>query len=41
VTWALIEDVIGRCRKIEKRERQVEKAITAVRAVAERDTTLV
>ena len=41
VTWALIEDVIGPCRKIEKRERQVEKAITAIRAMAERDTTLV
>ena len=29
VTWALIEDVIGRCRKIEKRERQVGEALTA------------
>jgi hypothetical protein len=30
----MIEDVIGRCRKIEKRERQVEKAMTAIRATA-------
>jgi hypothetical protein len=30
----MIEDVIGRCRKIEKRDRQVEKAMTAIRAVA-------
>ncbi|MGH9422646.1 MAG: methylenetetrahydrofolate--tRNA-(uracil(54)-C(5))-methyltransferase (FADH(2)-oxidizing) TrmFO, partial [Thermoanaerobaculia bacterium] len=34
VTWALIEDVIGRCRKIEKREKQVAKAIEAIEAVA-------
>jgi methylenetetrahydrofolate--tRNA-(uracil-5-)-methyltransferase len=34
VTWALIEDVIGRCRKIEKRDRQVEKAMTAIRGLA-------
>jgi methylenetetrahydrofolate--tRNA-(uracil-5-)-methyltransferase len=33
VTWALIEDVIGRCRKIEKRERQVAKALAAIEAV--------
>jgi methylenetetrahydrofolate--tRNA-(uracil-5-)-methyltransferase len=33
VTWAMIEDVIGRARKIEKRERQVAKALDAVRAV--------
>src|SRR5438477_6220006 len=32
VTWALIEDVIGRCRKIEKRERQVAKALESMRA---------
>jgi len=34
VTWALIEDVIGRCRKIEKRERQVAKALASIEAVA-------
>jgi methylenetetrahydrofolate--tRNA-(uracil-5-)-methyltransferase len=39
VTWAMIEDVIGRCRKIEKRDRQVEKAITAIRAAAVARTT--
>jgi methylenetetrahydrofolate--tRNA-(uracil-5-)-methyltransferase len=33
VTWALIEDVIGRCRKIEKRERQVAKALATIEAV--------
>jgi methylenetetrahydrofolate--tRNA-(uracil-5-)-methyltransferase len=33
VTWALIEDVIGRCRKIEKRERQVAAALESVRAI--------
>ena len=33
VTWALIEDVIGRCRKIEKRERQVATALESVRAL--------
>lgn len=30
VTWALIEDVIGRCRKIEKRDKQVAKALAAI-----------
>ena len=30
VTWALIEDVIGRAKKIEKRERQVAKAIETI-----------
>jgi methylenetetrahydrofolate--tRNA-(uracil-5-)-methyltransferase len=30
VTWALIEDVVGRVKKIEKRERQVAKAIATV-----------
>ena len=30
VTWALIEDVVGRVRKIEKRERQVAKAIAEI-----------
>jgi methylenetetrahydrofolate--tRNA-(uracil-5-)-methyltransferase len=34
VTWALIEDVIGRCRKIEKRERQVAAALESVRAIS-------
>jgi methylenetetrahydrofolate--tRNA-(uracil-5-)-methyltransferase len=30
VTWALIEDVIGRCRKIEKRNKQVAKALATI-----------
>ena len=30
VTWALIEDVIGRCRKIEKRDKQVAKALATI-----------
>jgi methylenetetrahydrofolate--tRNA-(uracil-5-)-methyltransferase len=30
VTWALIEDVIGKCRKIEKRDKQVAKAIATI-----------
>jgi hypothetical protein len=30
----LIEDVIGRCRKIEKRERQVATALESIRAIA-------
>lgn len=34
VTWALIEDVIGRCRKIEKRDKQVAKAIEAIEQIA-------
>lgn len=33
VTWAMIEDVIGRAKKIEKRERQVAKALDAVKQV--------
>ncbi len=33
VTWAMIEDVIGRAKKIEKRERQVAKALDSVKAV--------
>jgi len=33
VTWAMIEDVVGRAKKIEKRERQVAKALDAVRQV--------
>jgi methylenetetrahydrofolate--tRNA-(uracil-5-)-methyltransferase len=32
VTWALIEDVVGRVKKIEKRERQVERAIATISA---------
>jgi methylenetetrahydrofolate--tRNA-(uracil-5-)-methyltransferase len=34
VTWALIEDVIGRAKKIEKREKQVAKAIETIQRVA-------
>jgi methylenetetrahydrofolate--tRNA-(uracil-5-)-methyltransferase len=34
VTWALIEDVIGRAKKIEKRERQVAKAIETITRLA-------
>jgi methylenetetrahydrofolate--tRNA-(uracil-5-)-methyltransferase len=34
VTWAMIEDVIGRAKKVEKRERQAAKAIDAIRAIA-------
>jgi len=34
VTWALIEDVIGRARKTEKREKQVAKAIATIEAIA-------
>ena len=30
VTWALIEDVVGRVKKIEKRERQVARAIETI-----------
>jgi len=30
VTWALIEDVVGRVKKIEKRERQVDAALKAL-----------
>ena len=30
VTWALIEDVIGRAKKIEKRERQVARAVADI-----------
>src|SRR5712691_4020171 len=33
VTWALIEDAIGRVRKTEKRERQVEKALTTIESL--------
>ena len=34
VTWALIQDVIGRAKKIEKRERQAKKALDAVSSLA-------
>jgi methylenetetrahydrofolate--tRNA-(uracil-5-)-methyltransferase len=34
VTWALIEDVVGRMKKIEKRERQAGKALEAIRHIA-------
>jgi methylenetetrahydrofolate--tRNA-(uracil-5-)-methyltransferase len=35
VTWALIEDVIGRARKIDKREKQVSRAIEAIEVEAD------
>ena len=35
VTWALIEDVIGKARKNEKRERQVAHAIATVEKLAD------
>lgn len=34
VTWALIEDVIGRAKKIEKREKQVARAIETITRIA-------
>ena len=34
VTWALIEDVIGRAKKVEKRELQVRRAIDTVANLA-------
>lgn len=34
VTWALIEDVVGRAKKTEKRERQVRRAIDTVENLA-------
>jgi methylenetetrahydrofolate--tRNA-(uracil-5-)-methyltransferase len=34
VTWALIEDVIGRAKKIEKREKQVARAIETIENIA-------
>ena len=34
VTWALIEDVIGRARKIDKRKKQVARAIETITKVA-------
>lgn len=33
VTWALIEDVVGRAKKIEKRERQVRRAMETLAAI--------
>jgi methylenetetrahydrofolate--tRNA-(uracil-5-)-methyltransferase len=34
VTWALIEDVVGRAKKIEKRERQAAQAIATIERIA-------
>jgi methylenetetrahydrofolate--tRNA-(uracil-5-)-methyltransferase len=34
VTWALIEDVIGRAKKVEKRERQVARAVADITRIA-------
>jgi methylenetetrahydrofolate--tRNA-(uracil-5-)-methyltransferase len=34
VTWALIEDVVGRVKKIEKRERQVARALETMQVLA-------
>jgi methylenetetrahydrofolate--tRNA-(uracil-5-)-methyltransferase len=34
VTWGVIEDVIGRAKKIEKRDRQVAKALETIRELA-------
>jgi methylenetetrahydrofolate--tRNA-(uracil-5-)-methyltransferase len=34
VTWALIEDVIGRAKKVEKRERQVARAVADITHIA-------
>ncbi|HEX8619800.1 MAG TPA: methylenetetrahydrofolate--tRNA-(uracil(54)-C(5))-methyltransferase (FADH(2)-oxidizing) TrmFO [Thermoanaerobaculia bacterium] len=34
VTWALIEDVIGRAKKIEKRERQAARALQTIEALS-------
>lgn len=34
VTWAMIEDVVGRVKKIEKREKQAAKAIATIETVA-------
>jgi methylenetetrahydrofolate--tRNA-(uracil-5-)-methyltransferase len=35
VTWAMIEDVVGRAKKIEKRDRQVARALETIDGVAE------
>ncbi len=34
VTWAVIEDVIGRSRKAEKREKQVARALATIESIA-------
>jgi methylenetetrahydrofolate--tRNA-(uracil-5-)-methyltransferase len=34
VTWGLIEDVIGRAKKIEKRERQAARALATIEGIA-------
>ena len=34
VTWALIEDVVGRVKKVEKREKQAARAIATIEAIA-------
>lgn len=34
VTWALIEDVVGRAKKIEKRERQAKHAVAAIKRIS-------
>ena len=36
VTWALIEDIVGRVRKIEKRERQAAAALKTIEDLARR-----
>jgi methylenetetrahydrofolate--tRNA-(uracil-5-)-methyltransferase len=33
VTWAVIEDVVGRAKKIEKRERQAARALETIRQI--------
>jgi methylenetetrahydrofolate--tRNA-(uracil-5-)-methyltransferase len=38
VTWAVIEDAVGKARKNEKREKQVEMALAAVREFAQHMT---
>jgi hypothetical protein len=34
VTWALIEDVVGRVKKVEKREKQAARALETVARIA-------
>jgi methylenetetrahydrofolate--tRNA-(uracil-5-)-methyltransferase len=34
VTWAVIEDVVGKAKKADKRSRQVEIAVSAVESIA-------
>lgn len=36
VTWALIEDVVGRVKKIDKREKQVTRALEAIEVILRR-----